>query len=174
MGALKKDLKRYVSPSGKFEWYELSFLYIIIYRFGVYIRKIKFKPLRIILNFVYSPIFIFFSFFMGIYIPRGVKLGGGLKIYHFGGIILNPLSIIGENCTLRQGVTIGNKNYVDDVPIIGNNVEFGAGCVVIGKIKVGNNVTIGANAVVIKDVPDNSIAVGIPAKNYKKNEKQKI
>ena len=52
--------------------------------------------------------------------------------------------------------------------IIGNNVEFGAGAKVLGKIKIGNNVTIGANAVVLCDVPDNSIAVGIPAKIYPK------
>lgn len=73
---------------------------------------------------------------------------------------------MGKNCVIRQGVTIGTKNEDHDVPIIGNNVEFGAGCKVLGKIKIGNNVIIGANAVVLCDVPDNSIAVGIPAKIY--------
>ena len=75
---------------------------------------------------------------------------------------------MGENCILRQGVTIGTKNEDHDVPVIGNHVEFGAGAKVLGKIRIGNNVTIGANAVVLCDVPDNSIAVGIPAKIYPK------
>jgi serine O-acetyltransferase len=108
--------------------------------------------------------------FTGIYIPRGAKIGGGLKIYHFSGIIINPLSIIGSGCTLRQGVTIGNKNEIRDVPIIGNNVDFGAGSIAMGAIRIGNNVSIGANAVVISDVPDNYIAVGVPAKIFKKKE----
>ena len=169
MSLLKQDLRRYRNlETGKFEWNEPSLINIIIYRWGRSIRTTKFKPLRIFINIIYTPIFMFFSLFIGIYLPRGAKIGGGLKIYHFGSIILNPLSIIGSNCTLRQGVTIGNRNHVGDVPVIGDNVEFGAGCVVIGAIKIGDNASIGANAVVLKDVPENHIAVGIPAKNYPK------
>lgn len=74
---------------------------------------------------------------------------------------------MGYGCTLRQGVTIGTKCFDHDVPVIGNNVEFGAGCKVLGDIVIGNNVVIGANAVVLCDVPDNAIAVGVPARVIK-------
>lgn len=167
---IKEDIKRYKNPTtGNFEWHEISFIVILIYRIGRFIRSINFYPIRLILNMIYIPFFVFWSLFTGIYIPRGAKIGSGFKIYHFSGIIINPLAIIGKNCTMRQGVTIGNKNELEDVPVIGDNVDFGAGSIVLGSIIIGNNVTIGANAVVIKDVPDNHIAVGVPAKFFPKN-----
>lgn len=95
-------------------------------------------------------------------------------IFHYGAIATNELTIISKNCTIRQGVTIGNKNYADDVPIIGENVDIGAGAVIIGRIKIGTNVCIGANAVVLKDVSNNYIAIGVPAINVKKNTINKI
>jgi len=105
---------------------------------------------------------------MGISIPRGTKIGKAFRIYHFGGVVINPLAVIGDNCSLHQGVTIGVRNTYTDVPIIGNNVTVGAGAKLLGEIRIGNNVIVGANAVVIDNVPDDSIAVGIPAKVYKK------
>ena len=61
-------------------------------------------------------------------------------------------------------MTIGNRQFVDDVPVIENNVHIGAGAKIIGRIRIGSNVTIGANAVVITDIPDNHIAVGVRAR----------
>jgi serine O-acetyltransferase len=88
---------------------------------------------------------------------------------------LNPETVIGKNCTLRHGVTIGNRQSVHDVPILGDNVEIGVGAVILGHIHVGNNVTIGANAVVLTDVPDDHIAVGVPARVIlKKSNNQQI
>jgi len=84
---------------------------------------------------------------------------------------LNPDTVIGKNCTLRHNVTIGNRLNDHDVPIIGDNVDIGVGAVIMGAIKIGNNVSIGANAVVLCDVPDNHIAVGVPAKIYPKKNK---
>lgn len=116
--------------------------------------------------FIY--LFLIFNTLIGIHIPRSCKIGGGLRIYHYGCIIVNPDTVMGYGCTLRQGVTIGTKCFDHDVPVIGNNVEFGAGCKVLGDIVIGNNVVIGANAVVLCDVPDNAIAVGVPARVIKK------
>lgn len=107
----------------------------------------------------------------GINIPRTTKIGKGLRIHHYGCIIINSYSIIGDNCTIRHEVTIGNRNRDNDCPIIGNNCNIGAGAKILGNIKIGNNVDIGANAVVITDVPDNCIAVGVPAKIIQKYEK---
>lgn len=167
---IKEDLKAYRKKNGRIQWDEPSIICIILYRIGHRIQKIKFTPIRIICNIIHLPFFFLFNVVIGIYIPRGAQIGKGLRIYHYGCIIINPDTIMGNNCILRQGVTIGTKNGDHDVPVIGNNVEFGAGCKVLGQIKIGNNVVIGANAVVLCDVPDNSIAVGIPAKIYPKKE----
>ena len=70
---------------------------------------------------------------------------------------------IGLSCTIRKGVTIGNRYSNDNVTTIGDNVNIGTGAVIIGKISIGNNVRIGANAVVLENVPNNQIAIGVPA-----------
>jgi serine acetyltransferase len=108
---------------------------------------------------------LFISIIFGVSIPRNCTIGIGLIIYHYSNIVTNGSVVIGENCVICRGVTIGNKNFENDVPVLGDNVDIGAGAVIIGKIKIGNNVKIGANAVVLKDVPDNHIAVGNPARN---------
>ncbi len=102
----------------------------------------------------------------GIELPRGTKVGEGFYIGHFGGIIISGGAVIGRNCNISQGVTIGVAGRGENrgIPIIGDGVYMGAGSKIIGKIRVGNNVAIGANAVVTKDVPDNAVVVGIPAK----------
>ena len=113
MNLLKQDLNRYRNfETGKFEWYEPSFINVIIYRWGRSIRSIKFKPLRVLINIIYTPVFMFFSLLMGIHIPRGAKIGPGLKIHHFNGIIINPLVIMGSNCTLRQGETFFREKTI--------------------------------------------------------------
>ena len=96
-----------------------------------------------------------------------VKIGKGFRIPHPIGIVINSNAKIGDYFTILQNVTIGNKREIDDVAVIGNNVSIGAGAVVVGKVKIGNNVEIGANAVVVKNVPDNCIVAGVPAKIIK-------
>lgn len=95
------------------------------------------------------------------------NIGKNLMVWHGFSTIVNAQSI-GDNCSIWQQVTIGNK--LDDgeaKPIIGNNVKICAGAIVIGDIKVGNNVIIAAGAVVTKNVPDNSVVAGVPAKIIK-------
>ena len=101
---------------------------------------------------------------VGITLPVSADIGPGLRIWHFGNIIVHPDAVIGANCTLRQGVTIGNRQNDGAVPRIGNNVEFGAYAQVLGGVSIGNNCKIGALSVVLCDVPDNATAVGIPAR----------
>lgn len=99
-------------------------------------------------------------------IPAETVIGKGFYIGHFGGVVISPKARIGSNCNISQGVTIGfsSRGPRKGYPIIGNNVYLGPGSKIIGKIRIGNNVAIGANAVVLADVPDNGVAVGIPAK----------
>jgi len=94
------------------------------------------------------------------------QIGPGLYIGHQGGIVINEQVVIGKNCNLSQQVTIGvsRRGERAGVPTIGDNVYLGPGAKIFGKIQVGNNAAIGANCVVTRDVPDNGVAVGIPAK----------
>ena len=172
---IKEDYKRYYNYLfHRFEWNEPSYVVVTLYRIS---RGIRILPkwlflIKLVLNIIIVPLYAFFSIFMGISIPRGTNIGPGLRIYHFGGIVINPKAIIGKNFSIHQGVTIGVKNSYFDQVIIGDNCTIGAGAKVLGNIKIGNNVTIGANAVVMCDVPDNSIAVGIPCRIIEKKNKE--
>ncbi|WP_370777351.1 serine O-acetyltransferase [Holdemania massiliensis] len=99
----------------------------------------------------------------GIEISGKMQCGVGLKLPHNGlGVVIHQNTIIGNNVKVLQNVTIGGRNG-SGLPIIGDNVVIGAGAVLLGDIKIGNNVRIGANAVVLCDVPEDAIAVGVPA-----------
>lgn len=94
-------------------------------------------------------------------------VGPGFKIYHKGNFTFIKRScIIGKNCTMLTGVVFGNKYEKEDQApvIVGDNCYFGLDVKIFGSVKIGNNVTIGANSVVTKDIPDNAIVGGIPAK----------
>jgi serine O-acetyltransferase len=101
-------------------------------------------------------------------ISAKASIGRGTKFHHHGiGCVVHPNTVIGNDCNIFQNVTLGSKwpNGVCEsgAPNVGDNVFIGAGAVVIGSVKIGNNSIIGANAVVITDVPENSIALGVPA-----------
>jgi len=100
----------------------------------------------------------------GIGISFKTKIGPGLYIGHYGGIVVNEQVIIGKNCNLSQEVTIGvsRRGERAGVPVIGDNVYIGPGVKIFGKVDVGDNAAIGANCVVTKDVPDYGVMVGIP------------
>ena len=101
---------------------------------------------------------------VGISLPKAASIGGGLRIWHFGGVFVHPDAVIGRNCTLRQGVTIGNRHEGGPAPVIGDDVEFGAYAQVLGGVRIGNGCRIGALSVVLCDVPDGATAVGAPAR----------
>jgi serine O-acetyltransferase len=147
--------------------YDISaqgFWVMLVYRFGRWRYGIKFELIRKIFSFLYKILFKFVQIFTGIEFPCEVEVGSNFKIDHFGGIVVSGYAKFGDNCRIRNGVVVGLKNVNDVVaPVFGNNVDIGAGAKILGRITIGNNVNIGANAVVISDVPDNSIAVGIPA-----------
>ncbi|MCM8794975.1 MAG: serine O-acetyltransferase [Candidatus Omnitrophica bacterium] len=105
-------------------------------------------------------------FLTGIEIHPGAKIGKGLFIDHGMGVVIGETTEIGDNVTLFQGVTLGGtgKERGKRHPTLGNNVVVGAGAKVLGSFRIGDNVQIGANAVVIKEVPDNSVVVGVPGR----------
>lgn len=109
----------------------------------------------------------------GIQLPFGARIGGGLTFSHFSCIIIHYDAVIGENCTIFQGVTIGSTRG-KGLPKIGNNVILFAGAKVVSNLEIGDNVVIGANSVVINDIPSGSVAVGMPAKVVNSNAKKTL
>lgn len=109
------------------------------------------------------------KFATGIEIHPGATIGKGFVIDHGSGIVIGETAEIGDNCTLYQGVTLGGtgKDTGKRHPTLGDNVLVGAGAKVLGPFKVGSNSKIAANAVVLKEIPENSTAVGVPAKVVK-------
>lgn len=100
-------------------------------------------------------------------IPPDVKIGKGLLIMHFGGIVINGGTKIGDFCTISHGVTIGNKRPGGGAPTIGNNVYICVGAKVLGEITIGDNCIVGANAVVTRSISADSVVAGIPGKVIK-------
>lgn len=107
-----------------------------------------------------------YAYRYGISIPVTTEIGSGFYIGHFGSIIVHGSAVIGKNCNISQGVTLGqaNRGRNKGHPVIGDNVYIGPGAKIVGAVNVGNNVAIGANCVVTKDIPDNSVVVGIPGR----------
>ena len=105
-------------------------------------------------------------FFTGIEIHPAAIIGKGLLIDHGMGVVIGATAIIGDDCTLFQGVTLGGRGNSKGKrhPTLRNGVFVGAGAKILGDIEIGNNAKIGANAVVLCDVPESSTAVGIPTR----------
>lgn len=104
-------------------------------------------------------------FHSGIQIPVGTKIGPGFRISHFGGIVINPATVIGENFSIAQGALIGSAaGKHSGVPIIGNNVIISANSVIVGGVQIGDYTMIAPGAFVNFDVPPHSIVIGNPGK----------
>jgi putative colanic acid biosynthesis acetyltransferase WcaB len=108
---------------------------------------------------------------MGIELNWNLNIGP-VRIFHGQGLVINPGTLIASGCTFRCNTVVGDKVSFDGTksacPRIGNNVDVGANSCIIGGISIGNNVAIGAGSVVVKDVPDNCIVAGNPAKIIRK------
>jgi serine O-acetyltransferase len=111
----------------------------------------------------------------GIEIHPGAQIGRRFFIDHGMGVVIGETAIIGDDCTLYHGVTLGGTTWKKGKrhPTLKDNVVIGAGAKVLGPITLGNNSKVGSNAVVVTDIPNDSTAVGIPAKIIKSGEKLK-
>ena len=146
------------------DWAAQGFWVMLVYRFGRWRYGVRPVFVRKVLSFVYKLLFKLMQIITGIELPCEADVGRNFVIDHFGGIIVSGYAKFGDNCRIRNGVTIGLRRVEETfAPAIGNNVDIGAGAKLLGPIKIGDNVIIGANAVVLCDVPDDSIAVGVPA-----------
>jgi serine O-acetyltransferase len=136
-----------------------------VYRFGRWRYTIRWRWLRMPFSFLYKVLKVVSEVLTGIELPCETMLGRRFRIDHFGGIVISGDAVFGDDCVIRNGVTVGLKHEGQrGAPILGNRVDIGAGAKLLGSIRIGDDVQIGANAVVLTDVPSNSIAVGVPAR----------
>lgn len=109
---------------------------------------------------------------LGIELPWRTRVGPGLRIDHGHALVVHDRTIIGRNVTLRHSVTIGRRISDTDCPTIGDNVDIGAGAILLGAITIGDRAQIGAGAVVLVDVPPDAVAVGNPARVISRPSRQ--
>lgn len=114
-------------------------------------------------------------FLTGIEIHPGATIGHRVFIDHGMGIVIGETAVIGDDCTLYHGVTLGGTSWNKGKrhPTLESGVVIGAGAKVLGPITIGKNAKIGSNAVVVKDVPENATAVGIPARILEEEKAKK-
>jgi serine O-acetyltransferase len=104
----------------------------------------------------------------GIVIPAGTSIGPGFYIGHFGGIVVNETAVIGANCNIAQGLSIGSNH--GKAATIGDNVYIGPNVCIVEDVTIGDNVTIGAGSVVTRDIPSNVTAAGSPARVLRQDD----
>ncbi len=160
---IKSDLLRYTGEtvSGKF----LPSLFIPGFRYTFFLRKSHQNKKRSLLGFIYRIFLQIDAHLYGFQIPPSTLIGKGLYIGHWGTIVVNGKTTIGDFCNLSPGVTIGqtNRGKNKGAPTIGNRVWIGTNAVIVGNIHIGDNVMIAPNAFVNVSVPSNSLVVGNPA-----------
>jgi serine O-acetyltransferase len=147
------------------DWTKPGFRAVAVYRLGVWRMSIRSKLVRAPFSVVYRWMFRYVRNHYGIELPYSARIGRRVVIEHQSGIVIHGNCVIGDDCYIRQGCTLGNRTLeaVHDAPVLGKGANVGAGAKVLGKVRIGDGAAIGANAVVFKDVPAGAIAVGVPA-----------
>ena len=147
------------------DFFSQGFWMLYIHRFGNWRMTVEPKIVRAPVSLIYKVLNKLTQPLFGMKLDYTVKVGRRVKLEHFGGMILGAREI-GDDVTIRQNTTFGIRS-VDDLnakPVIGKNVDIGAGAVIVGNIHIGDNSVIGANSVVYASVPANSVVSGVPAK----------
>ncbi|MBX3348440.1 MAG: serine acetyltransferase [Nitrospira sp.] len=140
------------------DWTKPGFRAIAVHRFGNWALASKSRVIRKLLWLIYLSLFRYIRNHYGIEVPFSTSIGRRVILGHQTGIVIHPYSEIGDDCLIRQNVTIGavSDERFDDAPILGNGVSVGCGAVILGKVKIGTNAVIGPNVVVMSDVPPNA------------------
>ena len=167
---MNKELKTIIEADMKRYYDKVPFVKPIQVRYLRTYRKASFYSKKSIRGIFYRIKLNYLSEKSGIQIPTRANIGKGFYIGHFGTIVINPDTVIGENVNITTGVTIGktNRGEKKGVPVIGSNVWIGTNAVIVGNIKIGDDVLIAPNAYVNMDIPDHSVVVGNPAMIHSK------
>ena len=138
---------------------------IALFRYGQYLKQEASRLIYLIFIVPYSIIAKITALFLGVHIYPAARIGPGLYIAHSGGIWISPKVTVGANCNISQGVTIGVAGGDRDVgPVLGDRVWVGPNAVITGRARVGSGAVVGANSLVATTIPENAVAVGVPAK----------
>lgn len=179
LNIFKSDIKRYKQYSRKSSFILLitqqGLWALFVYRINNMIYKSKMiGGLKKIFLSVGTIVQKLMEIITGISLPYAATIGHSLYIGHYGGIVINPNAVIGDNCNISQGVTIGISGRGDfrGVPKIGNNVYIGVNAVIAGNISIGDNVVIAANSLVVKSVSSNITVMGVPATKASNNNSE--
>lgn len=143
---------------------------MLVYRFGAWVnRSIRFRLVRYPLKFLHYVLQKLCVIFWGIYIDDGARIGPGLYIGHFGGIIIGPVQL-GRDCNIAHQVTMGQRaDGLPGVPIIGDRVWVGVGALIFGNVRIGDGVTIGPYTVVSRNLPPKLMVIGNPLRVLRKD-----
>lgn len=167
---VKSDLYRCSPDKADFDTLIKKLIFGDAFKYVFWLRTCSYTRSNSLLKYTVYPLSLFmlkrYKYKFGIDISHSTKIGSGFYIGHFGGIVVHTNAVIGKNCNISHGVTIGQTNRGDKAgcPSIGDNVYIGPGAKIVGDITIGNNAAIGANSVITKDIPNNAVAVGIPGK----------
>lgn len=151
------------------DWTQPGFRAVAVYRFGVWSKQVEPGLARGILYRIYRVLYRYVRNHYGIELPDTAVVGRRFVIGHQGGTIIHYNAVIGDDCLIRQNVTIGatSDETARHAPTLGNNVQVGCGAAILGKITIGDGVRIGPNAVVMTNVPAGATAFAMPARIIK-------
>lgn len=160
---LRNDLYRYEGDNARRWAVKLKYLFFVPgFTYTFFLRRAS-AARNALTRAFWSVLLQVTRYITHIQIPVGTKIGRGLRIVHFGHIVVNPKATIGENFTISQGCLIGNAlGKREGVPVIGDRVYMSANSIIIGNVNIGNDVMIAPGAMVNFDVPDNSVVIGNP------------
>jgi serine O-acetyltransferase len=168
MRKFSTDVDRYRArgASGKWLWLEPAVWTVAVYRLGNWlIVSPPFFLVRIPLKIFSFLATKFCEVFMDMQVSPRTPIGEGLYIGHIGGVHISQFAVIGKNCDISHGVTIGvSAMGRPGAPEIGDEVYIGPGATLIGKIKIGNGVKVAANTLVLDNVPDGATVIGVPGR----------
>ncbi len=145
------------------DWTRPGFRALAVYRFGVW-RVTQPKLIRFPAFFVYRMLYRLVRNLYGIELAYSTKIGRRFLIGHQSGIVIHPFAHIGDDCVIRQNVTIGatRSDRFGEAPKLGCGVEVGAGAVIAGGVEIGDHARIGPNVVIMRDVPAGAIVMVRP------------
>ena len=147
------------------DWTQPGFRAMAVHRFGTWAHQVRHRPIRAVLVRVHRTMFRYVRNHYGIELPVTATVGRRVIIGHQSGIVVHANAVIGDECFLRQNVTIGASTMErgEEAPTLGRGVSVGCGAVIVGGITIGDRAKIGPNTVVMTDVPaDASVFVSTP------------
>jgi serine O-acetyltransferase len=155
------------------DWTRAGFQALLVYRFGVWRMSVRRKLFRAPLSVLWRALFAAVRNFYGIELPFTARIGRRVIFEHQHGIVVHGNTEIGDDCIIRQGVTLGIRRLdrLKEAPVLGKHVNVGAGAKILGHVLIGDHAEIGANAVVLENVPPYTLAIGVPAHNVTRDAK---